>query len=182
MVLFVTVGYYFFYTRSVPQAEDQSQGQVLFGESPGTTSESTQSTPEESINRSDSDHDGLKEYLERKYGFDPNKADWGIGEPDSDKDRIPDSQERVLFTDPKNRDTDSDGVPDYIEVVRGFNPLDQSDFGPSKTFDTDGDGLNDEDEAQYGTDPENKDTDGDSYADGDEVAHGYNPLGSGKLR
>ncbi len=47
--------------------------------------------------------------------------------------------------------------------------------------DFDDDGLTDEEEVQYGTDPENPDSDSDGYLDGDEVKNGYNPLGEGKL-
>lgn len=70
--------------------------------------------------------------------------------------------------------------------------------------DTDGDGLTDEEEKKYNTDPTmadtdqdglfdreevitwktdplNPDTDGDSYLDGEEVKNGFNPLGPGKL-
>lgn len=48
--------------------------------------------------------------------------------------------------------------------------------------DTDGDGLTDYQEVMiYGTDPLNPDTDGDGYTDGEEVANGYNPLGDGLL-
>jgi hypothetical protein len=47
--------------------------------------------------------------------------------------------------------------------------------------DTDGDGLTDEEETTYGTDPNNPDSDGDGYPDGDEVLAGYNPLGEGTL-
>lgn len=48
--------------------------------------------------------------------------------------------------------------------------------------DTDGDGLTDKEEAvKYHTDPSQKDTDGDGYSDGDEIRTGYNPLGEGKL-
>jgi Spy/CpxP family protein refolding chaperone len=42
--------------------------------------------------------------------------------------------------------------------------------------DTDGDGLTDEEEATYGTDPFVADTDGDGVSDGDEVAAGTDPL------
>ncbi|HLD20975.1 MAG TPA: hypothetical protein VJB64_02680 [Patescibacteria group bacterium] len=52
---------------------------------------------------------------------------------------------------------------------------------PNQDVDTDQDGLTDEEEEVYGTDPENSDTDGDSYLDGDEVAAGYDPNGPGKL-
>lgn len=56
------------------------------------------------------------------------------------------------------------------EVIDMFTPKD-----------TDGDGLYDADEADYGTDINNPDTDGDSYLDGSEVENGYNPNGSGML-
>ena len=75
---------------------------------------------------------------------------------------------------------------------------------PVSTVDTDGDGLTDEEETKYGTDPHkvdtdgddlsdyeeimiwktdplNPDTDGDGYNDVVEVKNGYNPLGAGKL-
>lgn len=75
---------------------------------------------------------------------------------------------------------------------------------PSPAIDADGDGLTDQQEIQYGTDPQkadtdgdnltdyeeifiwhtnplNPDTDGDGFADGQEVKNGYNPNGSGKL-
>lgn len=41
--------------------------------------------------------------------------------------------------------------------------------------DTDGDGLLDAMEEQYGTDPAQVDTDGDGYADGVEIRNGYDP-------
>jgi len=43
-------------------------------------------------------------------------------------------------------------------------------------LDTDQDGLSDEEEKLYGTDPQNKDTDNDGYSDGAEIKSGYNPL------
>ncbi|MFZ2193565.1 MAG: hypothetical protein WAV31_04955 [Candidatus Moraniibacteriota bacterium] len=42
-------------------------------------------------------------------------------------------------------------------------------------LDIDQDGLTDEEEKMYGTDPKNQDTDGDSYSDGTEVRSGYDP-------
>ncbi|MBP7060743.1 MAG: hypothetical protein KBA91_02075 [Candidatus Moranbacteria bacterium] len=42
--------------------------------------------------------------------------------------------------------------------------------------DSDQDGLSNDEEALYGTDPLNKDTDGDGYSDGVEVQSGYDPL------
>lgn len=49
------------------------------------------------------------------------------------------------------------------------------------TFDQDGDGLTDEAEARFGTDPLNPDTDGDGYNDGDEVKNNFSPIGPGVL-
>ena len=43
-------------------------------------------------------------------------------------------------------------------------------------LDTDQDGLSDEEEKMYGTDPTKADTDGDGYTDGAEVKSGYDPL------
>ncbi|MFA7208659.1 MAG: hypothetical protein WC120_00080 [Parcubacteria group bacterium] len=43
-------------------------------------------------------------------------------------------------------------------------------------LDSDQDGLSDEEEKSYGTDPQIADTDGDSYTDGAEVKSGYDPL------
>lgn len=42
--------------------------------------------------------------------------------------------------------------------------------------DSDQDGLSDQEEKLYGTDPHNLDTDGDGYSDGAEVKSGYDPL------
>jgi len=70
---------------------------------------------------------------------------------DTDKDGLPDVREKQLGTDPKNPDTDADGLSDGDEVLI------------------------------WKTDPLNPDTDGDGYSDGTEVRNGYNPLGPGKL-
>ncbi|PJA86736.1 MAG: hypothetical protein CO141_03145 [Candidatus Moranbacteria bacterium CG_4_9_14_3_um_filter_42_9] len=42
--------------------------------------------------------------------------------------------------------------------------------------DMDNDGLTDEQEKVYGTDPTKQDTDGDGFKDGEEIANGYDPL------
>ena len=47
---------------------------------------------------------------------------------------------------------------------------------PAKGVDSDNDGLSDEEERAYRTDPKNPDTDGDFYTDGEEVMWGWNPL------
>ncbi|MCB9508226.1 MAG: OmpA family protein, partial [Myxococcales bacterium] len=70
-------------------------------------------------------------------------------------------------TDPKDPDTDDDGVSDGDEVAAGTDPL-----RPDSNDDPDGDGLNAEAEARLGTDPDDADTDDDGIDDGDEVAAG----------
>ena len=51
-----------------------------------------------------------------------------------------------------------------------------------KLVDSDNDQLSDKDEIKvYGTDPRDPDTDNDTYPDGHEVRNGYNPKGAGKL-
>lgn len=49
-------------------------------------------------------------------------------------------------------------------------------------LDTDHDGLSDELEKKYGTNPKAVDTDGDGHTDGEEVRGGFNPKGAGKLK
>lgn len=51
-----------------------------------------------------------------------------------------------------------------------------SSSGKNIFLDSDQDGLSDEEERAYGTNPQNADTDGDSYSDGIEVRSGYDPL------
>lgn len=53
---------------------------------------------------------------------------------------------------------------------------------PVFAIDTDRDGLSDELEAVYYTDPTNSDTDGDGYSDGVEVEFGYSPHLGGQKR
>lgn len=105
---------------------------------------------------------------------------------DCDNDGLPNSKEKELGTDPKNPDTDGDGVTDGDEVKDGTNPLDPCDFvyahqtvEPSAAWgslDCDNDGLPNSKEKELGTDPKNPDTDGDGVTDGDENLDGTNPL------
>jgi hypothetical protein len=57
-----------------------------------------------------------------------------------------------------------------------FVLADDSVSGKNIFQDSDGDGLSNDEESLYGTDPYNKDSDGDGYSDGVEVLSGYNPL------
>lgn len=81
---------------------------------------------------------------------------------DRDHDGLTNRIEKELGTDPKNADTDGDGLSDGAEV-------NQHRTDPLKA-DTDGDVLSDGAEVnQYKTNPLKADTDGDGLADGAEV-------------
>lgn len=94
-------------------------------------------------------------------------------ELDTDSDTLPDYLEVLYLTDLSNEDTDGDGLPDGIEVYRTYtDPL---------RVDTDNNGINDEDEdydkdkltnieeKNHGTDYDNADTDFDNLSDYDEI-------------
>ena len=76
--------------------------------------------------------------------------------------------EQAAGTDPRQADTDGDGLTDGDEVrVYGTDPT---------RADTDADGLTDGEEVrQHGTDPLDPDSDGDGVRDGSEVAAGSAP-------
>ncbi|MBI2551003.1 hypothetical protein HYV73_01505 [Candidatus Uhrbacteria bacterium] len=71
--------------------------------------------------------------------------------------------------------TDTDGD--------GLTDQEEAFYGTNPSVaDTDGDGLSDREEImKYKTNPKNADSDGDGFADGTEVKNGYNPAGEGKL-
>lgn len=114
--------------------------------------------------KADKDMDGLGKCEEEQIGTDPKN-------PDTDGDGLNDGEEFLTYkTDPLKVDTDGDGLSDYAEVkTYKTNPL---------VVDTDGDGLNDGEEVEkYKTDPLVVDTDKDGLTDGDEVMkYKTNPL------
>lgn len=81
----------------------------------------------------------------------------------------------VFAQDNFDIDTDGDGYGDIIEIGAGYSPFNP---GPIKLVDSDvdDDGLNDNFEILFKTDPYKKDTDNDGYNDFQEIDMGYNPL------
>ena len=68
-------------------------------------------------------------------------------------------------------DTDSDGMPDALEIENRFDPA-----VADATADADSDGMGNAAEIAAGTDPHHRDTDRDGIADGAEASHGTLPL------
>ena len=112
---------------------------------------------------------------------------------DADSDGLPNTEELLLGTDPRDNDSDDDGLLDAFEVyIHHTDPLDADsdddglNDGPEVAqyetnptlFDSDGDGLGDGAEVlTHATDPLKADTDGDGLSDGAEVlTHATNPM------
>lgn len=125
------------------------------------------------IDKQDSDADGLINYLETYYNTDSNKKD-------TDGDGIDDYTEIAgIHTDPTKQDSDADSIPDGSEDSDndGLNNLKEIEFGTNPaSFDTDLDRLSDGQEIKMSTDPLKEDTDSDGAWDGWEVAHTTDPL------
>lgn len=155
----------------------------------------------------DSDNDGADDAQEAAAGTNPMRADTdgdGLADlqelsatvssallADSDDDGILDADEingtgplaAYGATDPRDADTDGDGLEDGLELEIGTNPLEPDTDGDSlldgdeyfdlntdpARQDTDGDQLSDSRELMVGTDPRDADSDGDGLLDGEEV-------------
>lgn len=131
---------------------------------------------------SDTDNDGLADYLETdadndtlpdawelRYGLNrQNAADAGL---DSDSDGLSNMQEFTLGSNPTAADSDNDGMPDGWELQYGFNLLSNKDAAE----DADNDQLSNQREFALGTLPNNPDTDADGMPDGWEVQYNLNP-------
>jgi hypothetical protein len=102
----------------------------------------------------------------------------GVTHADSDGDGLPDEKERILGTDLLLARTNGVCLDSFLTseaysarckamaAARSCNP----------NLDSDGDGLNECEEALLGTDPFNFDTDGDGVPDSYEWLYGFNPL------
>ncbi|MCU1280960.1 MAG: dystroglycan-type cadherin-like domain repeat protein [bacterium] len=91
---------------------------------------------------------------------------------DTDGDRLSDTFETAVGSDPTLHDTDGGGLDDGAELALGKDPTVAGDDGANT--DTDGDGISDASEMFYGTDYTKADTDGDSsmttsLKDGEEI-------------
>ena len=102
-------------------------------------------------------------------------------EKDTDEDGIPDFIEEEFGTDINSSDTDNDGLSDLFELVNGTTDPTTSDSDSNGISDADEDydkdGLTSLEEQEAETDPTDKDSDSDGVTDGDEVnIHNTNPI------
>ena len=119
--------------------------------------------------RPDSDSDGLKDEYELQYGLNP-LINTGLDGPDGDPDNdwLPNKKEAELELNPKSGDTDGDTLPDYWEVENKLDGTDPTGIN-GKGGMPDKDDLTNEQELQYGTNPQKPDTDKDGLTDSQEI-------------
>ncbi|HQY89963.1 MAG: hypothetical protein WAU00_10750 [Caldilinea sp.] len=101
----------------------------------------------------DNDGDGLPDDWEAQHRLNPQLGvgiDGAMGDPDGDG--LPNIDEYYNFTDPRNPDTDQDGLSDLWEVEGGLDPGDPSGINGGNG-DFDGDGLENSDEQKIGSSP-----------------------------
>ncbi|AOT11073.1 hypothetical protein [Pseudoalteromonas luteoviolacea] len=101
--------------------------------------------------RLDSDDDGLQDAWELAYGFNPNEASDAM--LDADNDGLSLLQEYQERTEYNLADTDSDMLPDGLELEKGTSPK-QND----RTLDTDNDGFENYEEVKLGSDHNSADS------------------------
>jgi hypothetical protein len=109
--------------------------------------------------------DGWETY----FGTDPVVDD---AELDPDLDELKNYLEYLSRADPRNPDTDYDGMPDGWEYTNLLNPTDDADAG----IDSDLDELVNLDEYLHSTNPQDADTEDDTLPDGWEISYQLNPL------
>ena len=116
----------------------------------------------------DTDGDGLPDAWEIAHAFNPSdSSDPSHASSDPDQDGLTNLEEYQLGLDPRDPDTDHDGLVDGHD---GVMPIGLFPGG----LDLDGDGFADG-ESDYGCDPDLDDSDGDGVKDGAEVINGFDP-------
>jgi len=145
------------------------------------------------INDPDSDKDGMDDGWEFYHGLNPFDA--SDASEDTDGDGFSNLEEFNEGTDPNDsdsvpeypEDSDSNGLPDVLEKMyedhpdkadsdgNGINDLQEA-YSEAYPQDSDRDGLPDIVEVMYGTDKNNADSDSDGMNEGWEVYNELNPL------
>lgn len=145
------------------------------------------------VDNVDTDGDGMWDGFEYLYRFMPSYTTPGVtnqilyplqcsgADADPDADGLTNLLEFIGvdgqantndWTDPRNSDTDGDGLPDGWEYAYDLDPIGSMDaYG-----DLDGDGLMNISEYYFGSYPNVPDSDADFLLDGDEYFYGTHPL------
>jgi hypothetical protein len=150
--------------------------------------ETSETWYETSPSLTDSDGDTFLDNWEKQKSYNPLSRD-------TDEDNIPDNEEDLngngfrdgTETSAKSKDTDSDGLNDYMEKM-GWTIVTYREATMEKISeytvtsdpndpDHDQDGLKDLYEFQNQTDPNDNDTDNDGFEDKDEIEAGTLPIG-----
>lgn len=125
------------------------------------------------LDETDTDGDGLLNYVEDMLNTDKTKVD-------TDGDGLSDFAEiNITTTNPLLKDSDANGISDDKEDLDNdtLTNLEEVAFGSSPlSKDTDFDELDDNQEKQLGTNPMELDTDSDQLNDAREIERGTNPL------
>ncbi len=165
----------FGFTGSGGTAEDRPANYSLSSYTPGKSSPAVPDAGStDAEDDMDTDGDGIPDKLETAWGLDP-------ANPDTDGDGLTDYDELYLTcTDPLLTDTDGDGISDGEADLDqdGLTNQEEIDYGTNPaSADSDKDDLTDYEEIfLYHTDPNSPDTDGDGLTDYDDIALGFDPL------
>ncbi len=130
----------------------------------------------------DPDGDGRTNIQEYRYRFDDASVEGtDPREADTDADGLRDGAEINRETDATNADTDGDGMPDGWELDNGIDPLDDgsTDVVNGASGDVDEDGLLNLPEYIAGSQANNEDSDDDGLPDFWEIGFGLDPADDG---
>jgi len=163
---------------ATPLAEPTALGTPISGLATTQPVAPVAAEPLPALGGADTDHDGLSDALERRYGLDPMRAD-------TDADGLTDAEELAKYhTDARRADSDGDQLNDAFELAQGLDPrspdsdadghLDGS-LGPLQV-DSDQDGLDDSLEGVLGFNAKLADSDSDGFSDALEFRSGSNAL------
>lgn len=130
----------------------------------------------------DQDNDGMTDAFEQQYGFNSNDPNDAV--LDGDNDGMSNVAEAIIGSNPGNRDTDNDGVPDGMEARQFSDPNSASSVPPlflstpPTSSDLNQNGLSDIWEAYFGAGGLNAlaDSDGDGDTNREEELFGTDPF------